>query len=151
MPDAVHIVARNRRAGYDYELLEKIEAGLVLKGTEVKALREGRASLQEAYGKIRDGELWIINLDIPTYRNAGPFNHEPKRPRKLLLNRHQILRLAVKMDQRGLNLIPLQLYFKNGWAKVEMALARGKTKHDKRDSIRAKEAEREIRREGRMR
>jgi SsrA-binding protein len=140
------IVARNRRAGFDYELLDRYEAGVVLVGTEVKSIREGHASIQEAYARLKDGEAWIVNLDIQPYRNAGPNNHEPKRTRKLLLHRREIDRIHAKVAQRGFTLIPTQMYFKDGRVKLEIALARGRPKGDKRAVIREREEQQRLRR-----
>src|SRR5262245_4377596 len=140
------LVQKNRKAWHEYEILDKVEAGLVLKGSEVKALREGNASILEAYAKLSKGEAWIVNMDIQPYAQAGPVNHQPKRLRKLLLNRTEITRLAGKTAERGLTLIPLSLYFKAGYAKVEIGLARGKKVHDKRESIKKREMARDLRR-----
>ncbi len=140
------LVARNRRAGFEYTLLDRIEAGLVLRGSEVKSLRDGKASIMEAYARISNGEAFIHNLDIPPYPMAGPFNHEPKRTRKLLLHRREIDKLVGKTRERGLTLIPTQLYFKFGRAKLELALAKAKKRWDKRDAIHEREAKREMRR-----
>lgn len=140
------LVAENRRARHDYELLERVEAGLVLTGTEVKSLREGRASLARAYAEIRDGEAWLVGAHIASYASAGYAAHEPDRDRKLLLHRREIDRLAGRVAERGLTLVPTRLYFKDGRAKVEIALARGKEKRDKRRDIARREAERAIER-----
>jgi SsrA-binding protein len=136
-------VAQNRAASYNYHLLEQYEAGMVLLGTEVKSLREGKASLREAYASVRGPDLWLLNCHIPEYAPGGPFNHAPLRPRKLLLHRREIEKLAGKTQQKGLTLIPLRIYFKDGRAKCEVALARGKKYHDRREAERAKEAKRE--------
>src|SRR5262245_53170356 len=140
------LVQKNRKAWHEYEITEKVEAGLVLKGSEVKALREGNASILEAYAKLSKGEAWIVNMDIQPYAQAGPFNHEPKRLRKLLLNRTEINRLASKTAERGLTLIPLSLYFKAGYAKVEIGVAKGKKVHDKRAAIKKRDVDRDLRR-----
>lgn len=137
-------VAQNRAASYNYHLLEKFEAGMVLTGTEVKALRDGKANLRDGYAAIRKGEAWLLNCHISPYVAGGPWNHEALRPRKLLLKRHEIDKLAGKTQQKGLTLIPLRLYFKNGKAKVEIALARGKKHYDRRRDEREKESRREI-------
>lgn len=139
-------IASNRRALHDYEILEKVEAGLVLLGPEVKSLREGRANLSDSYAVLRRGEAFLVNAHVSPYEKAGRDNPDPRRERKLLLNRNEISRLTVKVAERGLTLVPLSLYFKNGRAKVELGLARGKRMHDKRDSIRRREEEREIER-----
>jgi SsrA-binding protein len=138
------LIARNRKAGFDYALLDRIEAGLSLRGSEVKSLRDGKASIAEAYAKIQDGEAFIHNMDIQPYPMAGPFNHEPKRVRKLLLHRREIDKLQGKTREQGLTLIPTALYFKAGIAKVELALAKAKKKWDKREAIQEREARREI-------
>jgi SsrA-binding protein len=139
-------VATNRQASYRYELLDKIEAGLVLRGTEVKALREGSAQMKDAYATVRDGELWLHNLHIPPYGPAARDNHEPERPRKLLAHRREIERLMGKIQERGLTLVPTRLYFRGSRAKVEIALARGKDRFDKRESIRSREQQRDMER-----
>jgi SsrA-binding protein len=137
------VVAQNRAASYHYFLLDRFEAGMVLLGTEVKSLRQGKASLREAYATVRNAEVWLLNCHIPEYLPGGSFNHNPLRPRKLLLNRREIDKLAGKTQQKGLTLIPLRLYFRNGRAKCELALARGKKQHDRRQAEREKEARRE--------
>lgn len=138
------LVAQNRAASFHYHLLEKFEAGLVLTGTEVKALRNGKANLRDGYAAIRKGEAWLLNCHISPYVSGGPWNHEALRPRKLLLNRHEIDKLAGKTIQKGLTLIPLRMYFRNGKAKCELALARGKKHYDRRRDEREKETRREI-------
>jgi SsrA-binding protein len=140
-------VATNRQAGFRYNLLERFECGIVLQGTEVKALREGKAQLKDSYATIRDGEAWLIGAYIPPYGPAARENHEPERARKLLLHRGELDRLAGKTNERGLTLVPTRMYFRDGRAKVEIALARGKDVHDKRDTIRKREVAREIQRE----
>jgi SsrA-binding protein len=140
------LIADNRRARHDYHLLERVEAGLVLQGTEVKSLRDGRASLARAYGDVRDGEIWLVGLHISAYEQGTHGNHEPERDRKLLLHRREIERLGSRVRERGLTLIPTRLYFKDGRAKVELALARGKELHDKRRDLAAREADRQIER-----
>ncbi|MBI3405823.1 MAG: SsrA-binding protein SmpB [Acidobacteria bacterium] len=140
---AEHIVAQNRSASHHYELLEKFEAGMVLAGTEVKALREGKASLREAYAEVKRNEVWLVNLHVPEYQPGGKFNHTPLRTRKLLLHRREINKLIGKTQVKGLTLIPLRIYFKDGIAKCEVALARGKKVWDRRQSERDKEARRE--------
>ncbi len=142
-PAAVKVVAQNRAASYHYHLLDHYEAGLVLQGTEVKTLREGKATLREAYAELRGGELWLVNCHIPEYQPGGPFNHDPLRPRKLLLNRHEINKLGGQITQKGLTLVPLRLYFRDGRAKCELALARGKKVYDRRQAEREREAKRE--------
>jgi SsrA-binding protein len=140
---AEQVVAQNRAASYDYYLLEKFEAGLVLLGTEVKALRAGQASLRESFAEVRGTEVWLMNLHIPEYLPGGQFNHTPLRSRKLLLHRREIHKLMGKTQQKGLTLVPLRIYFKNGRAKCELALARGKKAWDRRRTERDKEARRE--------
>lgn len=137
------VAAQNRAASYDYHLLESFEAGMVLLGTEVKSLRSGKVSLREAYAVVRGREAWLINCHIPEYQPGGPFNHVPLRPRKLLLHSREINKLAGKTQEKGLTLVPLRIYFKDGMAKCEVALARGKKYHDRRESERTKEAKRE--------
>lgn len=138
-----HVVAQNRAASYNYHLLERVEAGMVLLGTEVKALREGKANLRDAYAVIRKGEAWLVNSHISQYSPGGPFNHVALRPRKLLLKREEIDKLAGKTEQKGLTLVPLRIYFKNGIAKCEIAVARGKKQWDRRQTEREKESRRE--------
>jgi len=141
--EAVKIVAQNRAASYNYELLDKLEAGIVLVGTEVKALREGKGGLRDAYAEIRAGEPWLVNVHIPEYQPGGPRNHEPLRKRKLLLNKREIEKLQVQISQKGLTIVPLKIYFRDGIAKCELAIAKGKKFHDRRESERRKEAKRE--------
>src|SRR5258708_9156935 len=144
--DEIRDVCRNRRASHEYEILDRLECGLVLTGTEVKSLRDGHAMLEDAYAKIEDGELWLIGSEIPEYAMGNRLNHKPKRPRKLLLHRREIARFAGKATQKGFTLVPLRLYFKGGRAKVELAVARGKQLHDKREAKKKQDAQREIRR-----
>jgi SsrA-binding protein len=139
-------VATNRQAGFRYTLLDKWEAGLVLTGTEVKSLREGKAQLKDGYAAVRDGEVWLHNVHIPPYGPATRENHEPERPRKLLMHRGEIERLIGKTKERGLTLVPTRLYFRGPRAKVEIALARGKDQGDKRQSIKEREMKREMER-----
>jgi len=140
----IKIVARNRRARHDYDLLEKIEAGLVLTGTEVKSLRNGKASLEDAYAEVDRGEVWLIGCDIPEYVQANRMNHVAKRPRKLLLHRREINKLGTKSGEKGLTLVPLSLYFKKGIAKVDLCIARGRKTFDKREALKQQEAKRDI-------
>jgi len=140
---AERVVAQNRAASYNYLLLEKYEAGMVLRGTEVKALREGKANLRDAYALVRGGAVWLVNCHIAQYLPGGPWNHEPLGVRKLLLHRNEILKLTGKTQEKGLTLIPLRIYFRNGIAKCELALARGKKQWDRRQTERDKEAKRE--------
>jgi SsrA-binding protein len=144
-------VARNKRARHDYHILETHEAGLVLTGTEVKSLREGKANLSDAYGVVRDGEVWLLNAHISAYGSGGYVNHDPIRSRKLLLHRREIRRLIGAVERQGLTLVPLELYFLRGRAKVSIALAKGKKLHDKREDSRRRDAEREIARAFRKR
>ena len=137
----------NKKARFNYHILERIEAGIALTGTEVKSLREGRASLDEAYARIVDGEAWLVGCSIEPYRHAGPHNHDPVRKRKLLLHRREINRLLSRVTQKGLTLVPLSIYFnRRGLAKVELALARGRSAHDKRRQIKERQLRREIER-----
>jgi len=144
-------VARNKRARHDYHVIETWEAGLVLTGTEVKSLRNGKANIADAYAIIRNGEIFLINLHIPPYEQGNQFNHEPTRTRKLLLHRKEIRRLIGSVERQGLSLVPLELYFKRGIAKVMLALGKGKKLHDKRDTERKRDAEREMARVSRTR
>jgi len=140
-------IAVNRKARHEFLIEETVEAGMALMGSEVKALREGKANLKDSYGRIENGEVWLWNAHISPYNPASQFGHEPTRTRKLLLHRGEIERLNGKVKERGLTLVPLRLYFKNGRAKIELALARGKKQHDKREAIREREQRREIDRE----
>lgn len=144
--DDIQVICRNRRASHEYALEDRLECGIVLTGTEVKSLREGGSSLEDAYAKVEGGEVWLLGCDIPEYSMGNRLNHKPKRPRKLLLHRREIARFAGKASQRGFTLVPTRLYFKKGRAKVELAIARGKQLHDKRESQKKAEADREIRR-----
>jgi len=141
--EGVKIVAQNRSASYNYHLLDTLEAGLVLVGTEVKSLREGKGTLREAYAEIRAGEAWLINSHIPEYQPGGPRNHDPLRKRKLLLNRREIERFLVQTQQKGMTVVPLKIYFRDGIAKCELAVAKGKKFHDRREAERQKEAKKE--------
>ncbi len=140
------LVATHRKARFEYEILERVEAGIALVGPEVKSLRAGNASLVDAYAVVRRGEVYLVGAHISPYAQASRENPDPKRERKLLLHRSEIERLGAKVAERGLTLVPLQIYFRNGKAKVELALARGRRRHDKRDAIREREQEREVRR-----
>jgi SsrA-binding protein len=139
-------VATNRQASYRYHLLDRWEAGLVLQGTEVKALRDGKAQIKDGYASVRDGEVWLHNVHIPPYGPASRENHDPERPRKLLMHRREIERLVAATRERGLTLVPTRLYFREGRAKAEIALARGKDVGDKRQSIKEREMKREMER-----
>jgi SsrA-binding protein len=148
---AIVSVARNKRARFDYHLLETFEAGLALTGTEVKSLRQGKANIGDAFGIVRNGEIFLLNAHIPPYEQGGYVNHEPTRIRKLLLHRREIRRLIGAVERQGLTLVPLELYFKKGVAKVALALAKGKKMHDKRETEKQRDAEREMARIGRTR
>ena len=139
-------VATNRQASYRFDLLDKLECGVVLQGTEVKALRAGSAQIKDGYASVRDGELWLHNVHIPPYGPAARENHEPERPRKLLAHRREIERLIGRTQERGLTIVPTRIYFSDGRAKVEIALARGKDRFDKRESIKAREQQRDVER-----
>jgi SsrA-binding protein len=139
-------ITRNKRAFHEYEILDTLECGIVLTGTEVKSLRERSCSLEDAYAKIEDGEVWLIGSDIPEYSMANRLNHKPKRKRKLLMHRREIGKFAGKASQRGFTLVPLRMYFKGGRAKVELAVARGKALYDKREAAKKADAQREIKR-----
>ncbi len=140
-------IARNKKARFDYEIIETFEAGIVLAGSEVKSIRQKKVSIQESYARVRDSEIFITGMNIAIYEMANRFNHEPVHDRKLLLHRHEIKRLIGKVQEKGFTLVPLRLYFKNGKVKVELGLARGKAKYDKRDSIKKREVDRELQRE----
>jgi SsrA-binding protein len=144
--ERIKLVCRNRKAYFEYTIDDLYEAGLVLKGTEVKSLRLGKANIQDAYARFRDGEVYLLNAHISPYPHAAGENHEPTRPRKLLLRRREMKRLLGKLMERGYTLIPLKLYFKNQYAKVELGLAKGKKKADKRETIRRREEQRELER-----
>jgi SsrA-binding protein len=145
------VIARNRRARHDYHIEDVVEAGLVLAGTEVKSLRAGRASITDGYAQITDGEMWLHGVHIPEYAHGTWTNHEPKRPRKLLLHRKEIDRLQSKVAERGLTIVPLSLYFSGGRVKVELALARGKRTYDRRQDLAQRDAAREVERAHRRR
>jgi SsrA-binding protein len=142
--EGIKLVASNRRARHEYEILDTWEAGLVLQGTEVKALREGRVNLGDAYGEIRGGEGWVVKMHIGPYEQGNRENHAPFRPRKLLLNRRELRKIAPRLEEQGLTLIPLRLYFRNGRAKLELGLGRGKKLHDKRDAKAKQDVQRRI-------
>jgi SsrA-binding protein len=140
----VESIAKNRQARHDYAIIDSWEAGIVLTGTEVKALREGKANISDAYGIVRNGEIFLLNLHISPYERGGYVNHDPTRTRKLLLHRKEIRRLIGAVEREGLTLVPLELYFKKGKAKVALALGKGKKLHDKRETARQRDAEREV-------
>lgn len=138
-------VARNRRARHEYEILDELECGIVLTGSEVKSIRNGKISIEEAYARVRDGELWMINADIAEYPQATVMNHEPKRPRKLLVRKRELHKFAESAEQQGLTMIPLAVYFSRGIVKVQVALARGRKLHDKREKLKRDTAKKEMR------
>jgi SsrA-binding protein len=142
---AQRIIAENRKARHDYHVLETWEAGVALLGTEVKAIREGRVNLRDSYARVEKGEVWMLNVHISPYSHRGYADHVEKRPRKLLLHRHEIRKLAGRVAEKGLTLVPLEVYLRNGRIKVLLALARGKQAHDKRETLRRREVERETR------
>lgn len=142
----VKVVCENRKARHDYFILETFEAGMALTGTEVKSLRAGRGNLRDSFARVENGELWLYDMHISPYEQGNRYNHEPKRPRKLLMHRSEIARLWGRTREKGLSLVPLKCYFKNGRAKVELALVKGKKLYDRREDIAAREAKREIER-----
>jgi len=145
-PTGEKLIVDNRRARHDYHLFDRVEAGLVLTGTEVKSLRDGRASLQKAYAEVRGDEAWLVGAHISVYEQGNRENHDPDRDRKLLLHRKELDSIAGRTRERGLTLVPTRLYFRNGRAKVELALARGKEKRDKRRDLAQREAQRDMER-----
>jgi SsrA-binding protein len=144
MADGIKLIAENRKARHDYFVEEKLEAGLVLTGTEVKSLRAGKANLQDSYAIVKNGELWLLNAHIPPYDRGNRTNHEPLRTRKLLVHKEEFHKLASRIEGTGYTLIPLKLYFKDGIVKVEVGVAKGKKAHDKRDTIKARESKRQL-------
>jgi SsrA-binding protein len=144
--DGRKVVATNRKARHEYEILERFEAGLVLKGPEVKSVREGKVGFQDAFARVERGEAWLYDLHINPYEQANRYNVDPLRPRKLLLHREEIRRLIGKVEEKGLTLVPTELYFKNGYAKVTLALARGRKLYDKREKLKREAQDREARR-----
>lgn len=147
MTEGIKVVARNRKASHDYHILDKFEAGVVLRGSEIKSIRGGLVNLTDGFVEERDGELWLLNVHITPYKQAGVYGYvEPVRPRKLLLHRREIARIIDQINQRGFTMVPTQLYLKNGRAKVEIALARGKKLYDKRDAMSKRDSDREIQR-----
>ena len=142
---AQRVVADNRKARHDYHVLDSWEAGLVLLGTEVKAIREGRVNLRDSYARVEKGEIWLLNVHISPYSHTGYAHHDERRQRKLLLHEHEIRKLAGRVAEKGLTLVPLRMYFKQGRVKVQLALVKGKQAHDKRETIRRREIERETR------
>jgi SsrA-binding protein len=143
---SIKVVAKNKRANFDYELLEKYEAGLVLTGTEIKSVRDNRVDLKRSYVQPRDGELWLVEAHIAEYKHGNRENHEPGRPRKLLLHRREIRNILDEMAQKSLTMVPVRLYLKDGLAKIEVALARGKKKYDKRADLAKRDANRQVER-----
>jgi SsrA-binding protein len=140
----IRLIARNKRARFDYEIIENWEAGVMLTGTEVKSLRAGRATINDAFGVVKDGEVWLLNMHVPPYEMGNQFNHDPVRTRKLLLHGREIKRLIGSVDRKGLTLVALELYFKGSHAKVRLGLGKGKKAHDKRETIKEREAQREL-------
>ena len=140
------VVATNRKARHEYEILETFEAGMVLKGPEAKSLREGKGGFQDAYARVENGEVWIFSLHISPYEQANRYNEDPLRPRKLLLTKHEIRKLVGKVEEKGLTLIPLEVYFRRGFAKINLALARGRKTYDKREKLKRRTQEDEARR-----
>jgi SsrA-binding protein len=143
--EAQRLITENRKARHDYHILETWEAGVALLGTEVKAIREGRVNLRDSYAKVDNGEVWMMNVHISPYSHRGSSDHQEMRQRKLLLNAHEIRKMVGKVQERGLTLVPLDLYFKKGRIKVTLALAKGKQAHDKRETLRKREVDRETR------
>jgi SsrA-binding protein len=147
-PDREHdnerLIAQNRRARHEYEIVDTLECGIVLHGSEVKSMRTGKVSLDEAYGRVKDGEVYLVGCDIPEYKQASHFNHQPKRWRKLLLHRREIKKFAGRAYEKGLTLVPLKLYFKKGNAKLLMGLGRGRKLHDKREALKKSSMQRDI-------
>lgn len=145
-PEKIKVISSNKRATFDYELLERFEAGLALTGTEIKSIRANQVSLQRSYVQSRDDELWLMEANISPYVHGNRENHEPTRPRKLLLHRREINRILTNLTQKGLTVVPIRLYLKSGRAKVEVALARGKHKYDKREDVARRDADRQVER-----
>lgn len=144
--DGGRLIADNRKAFHEFHILERLEAGIALTGTEIKSLRMGQISLREAFCRIDDGQVWLFNAHIAPYTHGNRFNHEPLRPRRLLLHKQEIMRLWGKTREKGLTLVPTRMYWKGDWAKVEIALAQGKKLHDKRETIVARDHQREMQR-----
>jgi SsrA-binding protein len=146
MADGVKMVAQNKKARHDYFIEDTFEAGIVLTGTEVKSIRQGKVNLKDSFAKVKDGEVLLINMHISPYEQGNRYNQDPLRTRKLLLHKREINRLVGQTKEQGYSLIPLQIYFKNGFAKVELALAKGKKLYDKRDALKEREAKRDVER-----
>jgi SsrA-binding protein len=144
--DSQKVVASNRKARHEYDILETVEAGIELKGPEVKSIRAGHVSFLDAHARVERGQIWLHSLHVSPYEQANRFNVDPVRPRRLLLNKHEIHRLAVKVEEKGLTLVPLDLHFTRGYAKVTLAVARGRKLHDKREAVKQREQDREARR-----
>jgi SsrA-binding protein len=144
-------ISDNRKAFFDYAIEERIEAGIVLTGTEIKSVRAGQVNLRDAYARLQGGEMWLYNMHIAQWSGGGPWNHDPLRPRKLLLHKEELARLGLKAGQQGLTIVPLRVYIKDHHAKVEVALAKGKRKYDKRQTIIRRETDREMQRAIRLR
>jgi SsrA-binding protein len=144
MPENVKVVASNRKAGFEYFLFERFEAGLALKGSEIKSIRTGQISLAESYIRVDENQAWLIEAHIAPYLQANRFNHDPKRPRRLLLHRKEIREMWNAVRQKGVTIVPIRVYLKNGRAKLEIAIAKGKKLHDKREAIARRDAEREM-------
>ena len=147
----IKVIATNKKAFHDYFILETFEAGIVLKGTEVKSVKQGRINLKDSYAKIKNGEIFLFNTHISPYKHGNVFNHDPRRTRKLLLNRKEIDRITGKVNEKGLTLVPLKVYLKKGLVKVELGLCKGKKLYDKREEIKRRDMEREIRYEQKWR
>jgi len=141
-------VAQNKRARHEYQIVETTEVGIVLKGSEVKSVRQGKVDISDCFASIKDGEIWLHNMHVAAYQNAGAFNHNPKRSRKLLLHKREIRKLSGKTKQQGFSLVPLRLYWKHGLAKLELAIAKGKKSFDKRETIKKRDQDREMRQNG---
>lgn len=142
--DNERLVAQNRSARHEYEVIDTLECGIVLRGSEVKTLRNGKVTLDEAYGRVKGNEVWLVGCDIPEYVQANQFNHEPRRPRKLLLHKREIAKFADRAFEKGLTLVPLKLYFKRGKAKLLLGICRGRKLHDKREVLKKKTVQRDI-------
>jgi SsrA-binding protein len=141
------VITQNRKARHNYTVLDTLECGIMLQGSEVKSLRNGRVSLDEAYARVKDGEVWLVGCDIAEYIEASHFNHHPKRPRKLLLHRREIKHFAHRAYEKGLTLVPLEMHFRRGLAKVVLGICRGKQRHDKREAMKTAQAKRDIQRQ----
>ncbi|MDX1965027.1 MAG: SsrA-binding protein SmpB [Pirellulales bacterium] len=144
--DNERTITENRKARFEYFVLDTLECGIVLVGTEVKSLRAGHVTIEDGFARIKGGEVWLVNVEIKEYRQGNHWNHEPKRPRKLLLHKRELQKFAAKSDQKGFTLVPLKMYFKGGRAKVLLGVCRGKQKHDKRDSLKKADAQRDMQR-----